>query len=269
MLVYKVCTKWRCGISKLLKRKLGSPAWIRTTITIRHAESVACRLFNGLKRLIGPEKPPLVRHSYTAESNPPPRHWLPDERPRRVVGIGSPGEITLAVRFFWGKCFLFSVAIKAARPCSAQAQNTLSSGSGERLSSLRMVTNSASSLSRLMISPTRFRRTPSLLRTPLYSERISSVTSQVNVPTFIQSRRNEALGFCASRRDLNPATPATSTDVSITPLGCFVRRPNRDLRQRLFPSTEAANCVRNLGFRYAGQILGRRFQGARELALPA
>jgi hypothetical protein len=91
---------------------------------------------------------------------------------------------------FWGKCFLFNVAIKEARPCSAQAQNTLSSGSGERLSSLRMVTNSASSLSRLMISPTRFRLTPSLLRTPLYSERISSVTSHVNVPTSIQSRIN-------------------------------------------------------------------------------
>ena len=139
------------------------------------------------------------KHSYTTstrpESNPPPRHWLPDERPRRVVGIGSPGEITLAVRFFWGKCFLFNVAIKEARPCSAQAQNTLSSGSGERLSSLRMVANSASSLSRLMISPTRFRLTPSLLRTPLYSERISSVTNHVNVPTSIQSRINGALGF--------------------------------------------------------------------------
>src|SRR5437773_9610384 len=32
MLVYKICTKRRCGISKLLKRKAGSPAWIRTTI---------------------------------------------------------------------------------------------------------------------------------------------------------------------------------------------------------------------------------------------
>jgi hypothetical protein len=67
---------------------------------------------------------------------------------------------------------------------------------------------------------------------------------------------------------LNPATPATSTDVSITPLGCF-RRPNRDLRQRLFPRSEASNCVRNLGFRYTRQILCSRFQGTRELALPA
>ena len=117
------------------------------------------------------------------------------------MGIGSPGEITLAVRFFWGKCFLFNVLMNAARPCSAQAQNALSFGSGEKSPSVLTFTNSASSLSRLMISPTRFRRTPSLLRTPLYSDRISSVTSQVKVSASIQSRRNEALGFCASRED--------------------------------------------------------------------
>src|SRR5262249_24446576 len=62
---------------------------------------------------------------------------------------------------------------------------------------------------------------------------------------------------------------ATSTDVSITPLGCFVRRANRDLRQRLFPGPEASNCGRDLGFRYTGQILCRGFQRAREFALPA
>ena len=81
-----------------------------------------------------------------------------------------------------------------------------------------------------MISPTRFRRTPSLVSTALYSERISSVTSQVNVPSSSQSRNNEALAFFTTRPDLNPATPATSTDVSMTPLGCFLRRRNRDLR---------------------------------------
>ena len=53
---------------------------------------------------------------------------------------------------------------------------------------------------------------------------------------------------------LNPATPATSTDVSITPLGCFSRRPNRYLRQFLLLGTEAANCVRNLGFCHARTI---------------
>ena len=69
-------------------------------------------------------------------------------------------------------------------------------------------------------------------------------------PNSTQSRRSEALGFCITRQDMNPATPAITTDVSITPLGCFVRRPNRDLRQRLFSGSEASNCVRDLGFRY-------------------
>ena len=70
MLLYKIRTKRRCGISKLLKRKAGSPAWIRTTITISNAESVTYKVFNGLKCRIGPEKPTLVHNSYTAGSNP-------------------------------------------------------------------------------------------------------------------------------------------------------------------------------------------------------
>lgn len=141
-----------------------------------------------------------------------------------------------------------------ALPCSAHAQNTLSSGSGETSLAMRTSTNSASSLSRLIISPTRLRRTPSLVRTPLYSEMISSVISQVKVPPSSQSRRSDALGVANVRRDLNPATPATSTDVSITPLGCFSRRPNRNLRQLLLFSAEAANCLRYLGFCHAGQV---------------
>jgi hypothetical protein len=52
-------------------------------------------------------------------------------RPRRVVGKASPGEITFAISFFWGKSFLFRVAIKAAPPCSAHAQIALSFGSGD------------------------------------------------------------------------------------------------------------------------------------------
>jgi hypothetical protein len=51
-----------------------------------------------------------------------------------------------------------------------------------------------------MISPTRFRRTPSLLMTRFYSDRLSSVTSQVNVRACIPSRRNEALGFRTTPR---------------------------------------------------------------------
>src|ERR1700757_4132658 len=80
---------------------------------------------------------------------------------------------------------------------------------------------------------------PSLERTSLYSERMSSVTSQVKVPSSSQCRRSEALGFSTARRDLNPATPATSTDVSMTPLGCVHRRHNRNLRQLLLLSPEA------------------------------
>jgi hypothetical protein len=73
-------------------------------------------------------------------------------------------------------------------------------------------------------------RTPNLERTSLYSERISSVTSHAKVSFSNQSRRNDALGIPTDRRFLNPAIPATSTEVSTTPLGCFPRRPNRYLR---------------------------------------
>ena len=151
-------------------------------------------------------------------------------RLRRVVGKGSPGEITFATSFFWGKSFLFRVTIKAAPPCSAHAQIALSFGSGDTSLSSRTSTNSASSRSKLMMLPTRCRRTPSLVRTPLYSERTSSVVSHTKVPRSSQSRRNEALGFSAVRPALKPATPATTTEVSTTPLGCFSRRANRYLR---------------------------------------
>lgn len=149
--------------------------------------------------------------------------------------------------------------MNAARPCSAHEQNALSFGSGDTSLSSGTSTNSASSRSRLIISPTRGCRTPSRVRTALYSDRISSVTSQTNVPWSTQARRNDALGCSAVRPDLNPATPATSTDVSTTPLGCFSRRPNRYLRQLLLLGPEAANCLCNLGFCHARQIIRRRF----------
>jgi hypothetical protein len=47
-----------------LKTRDGSPAWIRTTITLRNAESIIYRVFNGLKCQIGAEEPPLVHSSY-------------------------------------------------------------------------------------------------------------------------------------------------------------------------------------------------------------
>jgi hypothetical protein len=45
-------------------RSRSAPAWIRTTITITHTESVSYRAFNGLKWRIGPEN----RHSYTTRT---------------------------------------------------------------------------------------------------------------------------------------------------------------------------------------------------------
>jgi len=106
------------------------------------------------------------------------------------------------------------------------------------------------SRSKLTISPTRCRRTPSLVRTSLYSVRTSSVTSQTKVPCSSQSRRNEALGFSTVRPDLNPATPATTTEVSTTPLDCFSRRANRYLRQFALLGTKAANCLCHLRLAY-------------------
>jgi hypothetical protein len=97
-----------------------------------------------------------------------------------------------------GKSFGFKVAMNAARDCSAHAQNGLSSGSGFASLVTRTSTNSASSLRRLITSPTRLRRTPSLVRIFLYSETMSSLTSQVKGACSIQSRRNDALGFSIS-----------------------------------------------------------------------
>src|SRR6202453_3233276 len=177
---------------------------------------------------------------------------FPERSRLLVVGIGSPGEITLARSFLWGKSFGFKVAMNAARACSAHAQNGLSSGSGDASLVTRTSTNSASSLRRLITSPTRLRRTPSLVRISLYSETMSSLTSQMKVACSIQSRRNDALGFSTTRQDLNPAMPATSTEVSITPLGRFSRRSNGNLRQSLLRSPVAADCRHELGLRDSG-----------------
>ena len=47
----------------------------------------------------------------------------------------------------------------------------------------------------------------------MYSDSISSVTIQVKVSFSNHSRRNDALGFPTELRLLNPAIPATSTEV--------------------------------------------------------
>lgn len=175
-------------------------------------------------------------------------------RGRPVVGIGSPGEMTRADSFFCGKSLGFKVAMKAACPPSAHAQNGLSPGSGDMSEAERMSITAASSLIRLTTVPIRFRRTPNLLRTSLYSARISALTSQVNLPFSSQSRRNLALGFWADLPDLNPAIPATRIEVSITPLGGSLRTANRYLRQSLFFGAITANRLRDLGFCHTRQI---------------
>jgi len=141
--------------------------------------------------------------------------------------------------------------MKASRPCSAQAQNILSSGSGDRSAVMRRSTNSASSLNRLMISPIRLRRTPKRLSTSLYSARISSLMSHVKIAFSSQSRRSSALGFPGARPDLNPAMPATRTEVSITPLRGFSRPGNSDLRQALFVCAIGADRLYDLRLCYA------------------
>ena len=80
------------------------------------------------------------------------------------------------------------------------------------------------------------RRTPNLARTRLYSETISSLISQTNMFDSIQSRSSLALGFLgAISGDLNPAIPPIRTDVSTTPLDCFLfcAGNDGDLRQLL------------------------------------
>jgi hypothetical protein len=92
-----------------LKTKDGSPAWARTTITLSKAESVAYRLFNGLKGRIGPEKPPLVHNSYM-ESRPvlrtraANRRSCPSDRGRSFFGdcVRTCRTISFSINEEWG-----------------------------------------------------------------------------------------------------------------------------------------------------------------------
>lgn len=185
------------------------------------------------------------------------------------MGIGSPGEITLAANRFCGKSLGFRVAMNAARPFCAQEQSGLSPGSGEISLVKRTCTNSASSLSKLMTAPTRLRRTPSLLRTSLYSARISPLTSHVKLAFSSQSRRNRALGFCTGLADLNPEIPATRTEVSITPLGRSLEAANCYLRQPFLFGTIRANRFRDSRRCDTGQVSCGGLELMRELTFPS
>lgn len=126
--------------------------------------------------------------------------------------------MTFAVNLSCGKCALFNVTMKWAPPASAHSQKGASSGSGcasmERLGA----TISASSRSRLTTFPMSDRRTPQRLSTSTYSSRMAALMSHVNVSCSIHARRNSALALVGASSVLNPAMPATRTDVSTTPL---------------------------------------------------
>ena len=152
---------------------------------------------------------------------------------RRPAGNGSPGPITRAFNLACGKCFRFSVTTKSASPASAQVQNGESSLSGSASTVRRGSIHSASSRKRLTSRPMTAGRTCNSASTAAYSSRMSAVMSQVNVSCSIQSRKRIALSFAGFTAGLNPATPATSTDVSTTPLSCGRFRgfgDNRKLR---------------------------------------
>ncbi len=130
--------------------------------------------------------------------------------------------------------------MKSARPVSAHAQKGSSPGSGEMLGNKEAEISSVASRSRLTIFPMSGRRTPSLPKIRLYSRRISSLTSQTNVSSWIQSRRSLALGFLGViSRDLSPAIPATRTEVSTTPLRRFLFCAGNDCNLRQLLSSRA------------------------------
>ena len=62
MPAYKVCTKSRPDIYKLLKPKSGSPAWIRTTINVIPLESVSYRFQKRRDCPGGQEIPTLAQY---------------------------------------------------------------------------------------------------------------------------------------------------------------------------------------------------------------
>jgi hypothetical protein len=152
---------------------------------------------------------------------------------RAVVGIGSCGPIMWALKSDWGKSLRFKVTIKSAFPCSAQEQKASSPGSGEIFRALETAMCSASSLIRLIARPITGRATRRRASTVLYSSRMSLETSHTKVASVIHWRINEALGLNTDVSPrLNAAIPATSTEVSTTPLGClfFLAGKDRDLR---------------------------------------
>ena len=156
--------------------------------------------------------------------------------------MNSIGSITMDLRRSSGKSLGLRVTMKSALPDSAQKQNASSFGSGEISAEERNLTPSARSRMRLISFPMRFGRTPSRLRTSLYSPKISSVMSQTKLFCSAQLWIMSELGFRpGTNGSLNPDTPATSTLVSITTrcLRFLAFGGNGDLRSTLFSSMGA------------------------------
>jgi hypothetical protein len=187
----------------------------------------------------------------------------------RRPGSGSPGPITLARNDACGKSLGFRVTMKSASPNSAQSQMWLSSGSGERLRTGPSLTRSPLARSVLTIFPMRGRRTPSLASTSLYSSRISSLISQTNVRSSTQRRTNLALAmFVWWIEPFIPATPATNTDVSTTPLDLRRFSDNGYLRLCLLGGAVLANGALNVLRRNVADILRSLFQSGQKLCFP-
>lgn len=163
--------------------------------------------------------------------------------PRRVVGIRSPGAITCALRRFWGKCFGLRVTIKSANPCSAQAQKGSSPGSGDMEGNGDKEITSAYSPSPLMIFPITEGRTRQRYNALLYSSMSSSVTNQTKLLSSTHRRIKTALGLPGRiSGDLNPATPATITEVSTIPLGRLLFRSGKNCDLRQFRANRGRAC---------------------------
>ena len=199
-------------------------------------------------------------------------HHMFHEFLRRVArrpGSGSPGAITFACNEACGKSLGFSVTMKSAFPYSAQSQMWLSSGSGERLRVGPGLTCSPLARSVLTIFPIRGRWTPSLASTSLYSSKTSSVTSQTNVRSSTQRRTNAALATLLSWSEfLIPATPATNTDVSTTPLDLRRFCDNGYLRFFLLGTAIFPNGTLNFLRRNVADILRSLVQSGQKLRFP-
>src|SRR5208337_374184 len=115
----------------------------------------------------------------------------------------------------------------------------------------------------------RGRRTPSLASTSLYSSKISSLINQTNVRSSTQRCTNFALATLLWwTESFIPATPATNTDVSTTPLDLRRFCDNGYLRLFLLGSSVLPNGTLNVLRGNVADILRSFFQSGEKLRFP-